>query len=64
MRNRTAVAADKLHVEDDPVSVARPVRPGLFERLRKELRMRHCSPRTERAYVGWVATCHSMRPTQ
>jgi site-specific recombinase XerD len=27
---------------------------GLYEQLRKELRVRRYSPRTERAYVGWV----------
>jgi len=27
---------------------------GLYEQLRVELRARHYSPRTERAYVGWV----------
>ncbi|HEX2873905.1 MAG TPA: phage integrase N-terminal SAM-like domain-containing protein, partial [Polyangiaceae bacterium] len=27
---------------------------GLYEQLRVELRTRHYSPRTERAYVGWV----------
>jgi hypothetical protein len=29
-------------------------RPMLLERLRAELRLRHYSMRTERAYVGWV----------
>ncbi len=29
-------------------------RPMLLERLRAELRARHYSVRTERAYVGWV----------
>lgn len=53
-RNRTPFDADKVHVENNRVSVARPARPGLFERLRQELRVRHYSPRTERAYVGWV----------
>lgn len=28
--------------------------PSLFEELRRALRSRHCSPRTERAYVGWA----------
>lgn len=29
-------------------------RVGLFQRMRAELRVRHYSPRTEEAYVGWV----------
>lgn len=41
-----------------------PVDLGIFERLRFELRTRHYSRRTERAYVGWLErflTFHSRR---
>ena len=36
-----------------PVSPA-PHKPRLLQQLRANLRLRHCSPRTEQAYVGWV----------
>ena len=28
--------------------------PRLLDRVRAALRTRHCSPRTEKAYVGWI----------
>jgi Phage integrase, N-terminal SAM-like domain len=28
--------------------------PRLLDRVRAELRTRHCSLRTEKAYVGWI----------
>jgi integron integrase len=31
-----------------------PPRPRLLDRVRAEIRARHYSPRTEKAYVGWV----------
>jgi integron integrase len=39
---------------DEPGSVTGSAQLGLFERLRQELRLRHYSPRTERAYVFWA----------
>ena len=41
-------------MEDDRLPVPGSVQPGLFERMRQELRLRHYSPRTERAYVTWA----------
>jgi hypothetical protein len=32
----------------------RPPGPRLLDRVRERLRLRHRSPRTEQAYVGWV----------
>jgi len=29
-------------------------RPRLLDRVRAEIRTRHYSPRTEKAYVGWI----------
>jgi hypothetical protein len=37
-----------------PAFSAQSPRPRLLERLHNELRLRHCSPRTEKAYLGWV----------
>ena len=31
-----------------------PPPPRLLDRVRAALRTRHCSPRTEKAYVGWI----------
>jgi integron integrase len=31
-----------------------PPSPRLLDRVRAALRTRHCSPRTEKAYVGWI----------
>ncbi|HSB41277.1 MAG TPA: integron integrase [Methylomirabilota bacterium] len=31
-----------------------PPPPRLLDRMRAALRTRHCSPRTEKAYVGWI----------
>ena len=31
-----------------------PPRPGLFEEVRRRLRVKHYSLRTERAYLGWI----------
>jgi hypothetical protein len=36
-----------------PLALARPA-PRLGDRLRLAIRSRHCSPRTEKAYLGWV----------
>jgi integron integrase len=52
-RNPRRSTPDGSHVEDDSGSGAGS-RPGLFERLRQALRVRHYSPRTERAYVTWT----------
>jgi integron integrase len=41
-----------------------PRRPRLLDRVRAEIRSRHYSPRTERAYVGWIRRFlffHSLR---
>ena len=31
-----------------------PLPPRLLDRVRAEIRLRHYSPRTEKAYVGWI----------
>lgn len=31
-----------------------PRPPRLLDRVRAEIRLRHYSPRTEKAYVGWI----------
>jgi integron integrase len=54
-------------VEDDRAPVKDSAQPGLLERLRRELRLRHYSPRTERAYVTWTrrfATFHQRHPQE
>lgn len=33
---------------------AHPAEPRLLDRVREQMRLRHYSPRTEKAYVGWV----------
>ncbi len=32
----------------------RPASPRLLDRVRRAIRVRHYSPRTEKSYVGWV----------
>ena len=49
IRATTAAGDRKRLVNTRPDEVG-----GLYERLRVELRVRHYSPRTERAYVGWL----------
>jgi integron integrase len=39
---------------DDTRSPTRPGAPRLLDRVRLAIRARHYSPRTEKAYVGWV----------
>jgi integron integrase len=39
---------------DSPRSPTRPGAPRLLDRVRLGIRARHYSPRTEKAYVGWV----------
>ncbi|HWZ93499.1 MAG TPA: integron integrase [Polyangiaceae bacterium] len=54
-------------MEDDRAPVKDSAQPGLLERLRRELRLRHYSPRTERAYVTWTrrfATFHQRHPQE
>ncbi|HNX51319.1 MAG TPA: hypothetical protein PLS53_11430 [Thermoanaerobaculaceae bacterium] len=31
-----------------------PLKPRLLDQVRSALRIRHYSPRTEEAYVGWI----------
>jgi integrase len=50
---RPACAASlDLHLREHPGPL--PYRPRLLEQVRLAIRSRHYSPRTERAYVGWV----------
>jgi integron integrase len=54
-------------VEGNSASVNDSTKSGLFERLRRELRLRHYSARTERAYVTWArrfAAFHQPRHPQ
>jgi hypothetical protein len=39
----------------------RPGGPRLLDQVRRELRLRHYSPRTEEAYVGWVKRYHGLK---
>ena len=42
-----------------------PAPPHLLERVRQAIRARHYSPRTEKAYVGWIRrhiVFHGKRP--
>ena len=53
----TALQGDRCLVGEDRAGYrAAPQggRPKLLDRVRRELRLRHYSPRTERAYVGWI----------
>ena len=52
-------------MKPDITEVAISRSPRLLDQLRAALRLRHCSIRTERAYVHWVAAfvrLHGMRP--
>jgi len=39
---------------NDPPSSSSPSQPKLLDRVRAAVRLRHYSPRTEEAYVGWI----------
>src|SRR5688572_8529144 len=41
-------------IETRPREADVPAEPRLLDRMRQALRLRHRSPRTEKAYVGWV----------
>ena len=51
---------------DRKAAVAQPpATPGLFARMRAELRLRHYSPKTEQAYLAWVkrlVRAHGLHP--
>ncbi len=47
-RNQRAPVANP-----DPVDEAAP-KPRMLDRVREEIRIRHYSPRTEKAYVSWI----------
>jgi hypothetical protein len=40
--------------DPSPPTPERPQRPRLLDQVRAAVRMRHLSPRTEAAYVGWI----------
>ena len=51
-------ATRRHNVPDDPLAAGEPAAapraPRLLDQLRERLRVKHCSIRTELAYVGWV----------
>lgn len=46
--------SDRSPAPPRPVAVAPPARPRLLDLVRHAMRLRHLSPRTETAYVGWI----------